>query len=294
MGYDILLKHKFQNLLPPLRIHTWGGFGSQLFAAHVIIRCRERFPGRKILVINHSSGVTRRIKEVDFESLDIPVIQKDDFRLEQGRLISSLTPKHTFGRLFISMKNLTVQVLKMLRFVQDANDESSLNSITFWTMELRGHYTNLRLKRDSITQLYSVILNSIDVPKLSEVSIVVHYRLGDLLTLENKCPIEPERVDKVLGSVLTDNVFLTILTDSPSLKFAQFVSNTKLLCKYQAINRSPIETLGQCVSADYFIGTTAKISLWSAIFRQFIFCQPSALPKELEWAKNCGLEATWY
>ena len=42
---------RINSLLPEIRVHTWGGFGSQLFTAHLILRLKYRFPGRNIKVI---------------------------------------------------------------------------------------------------------------------------------------------------------------------------------------------------------------------------------------------------
>ena len=66
-------------ILPALRVHSWGGFGSQLFAAHAILRIQKLFPYRRIKVIIHSSGVTKRTKEVDFSLIGINAFQKEDF-----------------------------------------------------------------------------------------------------------------------------------------------------------------------------------------------------------------------
>ena len=67
------------SLLPVLKIHSWGGFGSQLFTAYVILKVQKRYPGRRIKVIVHTSGVTRRVSEFEFAKLGAKVVQVEDF-----------------------------------------------------------------------------------------------------------------------------------------------------------------------------------------------------------------------
>jgi hypothetical protein len=48
-----------------LRVHSWGGLGSQLFVLAFIYDLRKKFPKKKILLVHHTSGVSRRLFELD-------------------------------------------------------------------------------------------------------------------------------------------------------------------------------------------------------------------------------------
>ena len=71
---------QIRTVLPALRVHSWGGFGSQLFTAYIILKVQNRYPGRRIKVVVHTSGVTRRFSEFNFEQLGTKVIQVEDYR----------------------------------------------------------------------------------------------------------------------------------------------------------------------------------------------------------------------
>ena len=73
------MKFSLNTLLPNLRIHSWGGLGSQLFAAHIVLRLKQQYPGRRVRVIVHTSGVTKRYTELNFTRLGIKIIEIDDF-----------------------------------------------------------------------------------------------------------------------------------------------------------------------------------------------------------------------
>ena len=66
--------------LPALRVHSWGGFGSQLFTAYVVLKLQKQFTNRRIKVVVHTSGVTRRVSEFDFETLGVEMIQVETIR----------------------------------------------------------------------------------------------------------------------------------------------------------------------------------------------------------------------
>ena len=71
--------------LPALRVNSWGGFGSQLFTAYVVLKLQKQFPNRRIKVLSHTSGVTRRISEFDFETLVVKMIQVEDYKATEGQ-----------------------------------------------------------------------------------------------------------------------------------------------------------------------------------------------------------------
>jgi len=51
--------------VPPIRVHCWGGLGSQLFGWSLYEDLQIRYPSRRIHVYLHQGGVTQRPSEID-------------------------------------------------------------------------------------------------------------------------------------------------------------------------------------------------------------------------------------
>jgi hypothetical protein len=279
---------------PALRVHTWGGYGSQLFTAYLLLKLKRRFPNRRIKAINHTSGVTRRVTEFNFDSIGVKVVQAEDF--ETAKLSKDLLdtfPK--FPQSFrVWARWRAIQTLKKSKIVVDSNNDKSFDSIKPWTIAIRGHYTNLKIQKEFVVELYRSILGSRMHSEMQTSKIVIHYRLGDLISLKQKSPVNPEKIDAILSSVLSDGQSPLLLTDSSISEFSTFVLNTRFLKECQPQTLNPQETLLKCIEADILIGSSSKLSLWGAIFRQFIHKKNSYLPKDLDWAAKNGLNATWY
>lgn len=285
--------HIINRLLPAIRVHSWGGFGSQLFTAHLILRLKSRFPGRKIKVIIHTSGVTQRFTELNFNLLGVGVSEVNDF----SKKVSIASSMHQRERRR-SLKKLLLEqakwLLKKLHLVEECNTEASFNLIKPWTLHFRGHYTGLYLDLEIVNSLYSLLFKKFDLLGLRSSSVIVHYRLGDLLVLEEKSPIAPERVEEILGRAEFKMESIRVLSDSGKDLYRKFVADTKILSSLTPEFFEPLTSLWLCMASKSFIGTGTKLSLWAAIFRDFLHNERSFLPNELRWAKEIGLEANWY
>ena len=284
----------FLGLLPALKIHSWGGFGSQLFTAYVILKLKKVMPGRRIKVVIHTSGVTRRFSEFDFGTLDVKVIQIDDYRSIKMQNSKEKLLLNYLLHLSIFVKKLLLWTLEMLRVVQRADDNNSLNLVSFWTMAIRGHYTKITLEKPVIDSLYQVLFPEKSEYEAKKNKLVVHYRLGDLLNLTEKQPIHWDRVEGVIDRLKIDSYSPMLLSDSRGEELETFLKSSKFLKDCEPLNYGPIQTLRICLSADKFIGTGAKLSLWAAVFRYFVHGKESFLPTELNWADANGLRANWY
>ncbi len=280
--------------LPTLRIHSWGGFGSQLFTAYVILKVQKRYPGRRIKVILHTSGVTRRVSELDFKILNVKKIQVDDFKKIEINHKSRKPSQQISRNIIHSLRHRLLLILVWLRFIQTADTEDSFRLVSFWTLALRGHYTKLILEKPLVQALYEALFSL--NPKVSTLNpdLVIHYRLGDLLHLNDKRPISAERVEGVLEKFEMNSRPAVLLSDSSKQEVAKFLEASKLLKFSIPVNDTPIITLKLCIQAKTFIGTSAKISLWAAIFRFFILNKDSLLPRELYWSHSTGLDIEWY
>lgn len=288
------MRIKILSVLPAIRVHTWGGYGSQLFTAYLLLKLKQSFPGRRIRAINHTSGVTRRVTEFDFNSIGIKVIQKEDFEMPNSNLDELAISQNRSQELKRCLRFYAIQTLITLKFLVDANNDKSYDLIKPWTIAIRGHYTNLKLQKEIVEDLYGRILGS-QIGSVTHASnIVVHYRLGDLLSLKQKSPVNPQRIDAILCSIFSKGQSLLLFSDISGSDLSTFIKETRVLKNCHPLTLDPKSTLLNCVEAEILIGSNAKLSLWSAIFRHFIFRKTTYLPRELEWADKNGISAIWY
>jgi hypothetical protein len=291
------LKEKLLEVLPALRVHSWGGFGSQLFTAYVVLRIQKQYPGRRIKIVIHTSGVTRRESEFNFQVLGVNLLQKEDYKIkttlyEKG---NDSSPLHV--AMIQNAKSVLYFILQFLRLVQSADSDSSYNLIRFWTLALRGHYTRLTLDKSLVEHLYQTLIPFFSKDTQSQnlnSSIVIHYRLGDLLDLKMKQPIKPERIEALLKLYQLSEQKALLLTDSNHQEVVEYLNTSSTLLKNDILNLDPFATLELCLKSEVFVGTGAKLSLWVAIFRSFLLEKNSFLPTEISWARNNLRQITWY
>ena len=284
--------HKGINqLLPRLKIHSWGGFGSQLFTCYLILMLKERYPGRRIKVIIHTSGVTRRTLEINFTSQNVKFAVAEDYRNSNSQM-AKIASKKVSVLLISALKSFIRRMVEEAKFVLNSNNDKSFTAIKPWTLSLRGHYTNLTLKPNLVQQLYNLLFQSNLLEQFP--STVIHYRLGDLIYLESKSPVTPQRIVKLIEELFITPERALLLTDASPEEYYSFVEESEFLKDFKPVNQSPLETLKFCVRSEILIGTSAKIAIWAAIFRQFIFQRNTYLPKELRWSKTNGLDSIWY
>jgi hypothetical protein len=281
-------------IYPTIRLHTWGGFGSQLFAAQLVLKIKQDFPYRRIKVVIHTSGVTKRNLEFDFQQLGVNSKVVDDFELEQVT-----TDKARYSILYRAniKRRLTLflsTILKKLALVVSANDNWSYARIKPWTLELRGHYTRIELDKLILQELFFFLYRGNTQYFHSKEEVVIHYRLGDLLYLQNKQPIAPERIEALIDMLNLADKPMALMTDSSVSELDLLIKPTSILKRCRLTNLDALQTVHSCVDAHLFIGSTAKLSLWSAIFRFFLFQRESFLPNELNWSAEIGLKATYY
>jgi len=286
--------HHILRFLPTLRVHSWGGFGSQLFTAYVILKIQKQFPNRRIKVVIHTSGVTRRISEFDFETLGVKMTQIEDYKAAVSQNGMHRAHSSYTYNLPQTIRRHLYQILQWLRLVQSVNTDLSFNLISLWTLSIRGHYTRLSLDKLFVERLYEVLFSK-EFPLITQKStLVVHYRLGDLLNLDEKQPISVDRVEGVLDELRVHTNHLVLLSDSNDTELAEFLKSSMILKFSKPLSYDPNRTLRLCIDAESFVGTAAKISLWAAIFRYFVYAKESFLPTELDWSRGNGLEAIWY
>ena len=268
--------------IPALRVHSWGGFGSQLFTVYVILKLQKRFPGRRIKVVIHTAGVTRRITEFNFEQLGVKVIQVEDYKNGAVDYESNELPLWFVLQMRKIISTLFIPILKWLHIFQTANSDDSFAAIRFWTLIVRGHFSKLARDKHLLENLFELIYK-VDYTRTKNKAIfAIHYRLGDLLTISNKNPINVERIDSLLNQVPIKTGSKLLLTDSSIEDLNVYLEQSTNLRFFRAVNYDPVTTLWSCVTANDFVGTNSKISIWTTIFRSELFNKESFLPKELE------------
>ncbi len=250
----------------PISIHCWGGLGSQLFTWGIAEKISKEYPNRKIKLVLHSSGVTKRLSSIDFLSYKYQIVNINDFHTNNEASSSTKTPRRT-ARSFLS------RILLFLGFISHANTNDEFAEIRPWTLVLRGHYSHQKLDEEIIQGIisqYSVMTNkALGHESQSAADIAFHYRLGDLLSLSNKSYVDPSTLSKEIKRIAQEQKYESVVlySDSPieaKNKLNQFLQETQIITTELGI----WETVSELVGCKFFIGTNSKISIWVALFRR--------------------------
>lgn len=261
-------------LLPTLKIHCWGGIGSQLGAYCLFSELKVRGE-RRVKLVLHSSGITRR-DDCDFKEL-FPHVKYDfidDYKAQNLQTPSSATFLSNYkNRLSNFTKELIKQILNMSRIVVFSEVNSSSDLLP-WTVGVRCAYSNLLVSETAVFEINKSLRiwsTSIQGPNYSgnEFQVVCHYRLGDLLDIETKTYISPQALSLLIDEIYQKNTVtgILILTENP--EFAE-TNLSDLLNVESSINfRNPevLRVLWLGVSAPFFVGTNSKVSTWISLLR---------------------------
>ncbi len=264
-----------QRILPALKIHTWGGLGSQLFAIALACDMSERFPKRRIQIVLHTGGVTRRQPEVKTLFPEYNYRLVDDYRpsiesRDSTSINSSLIPR-------TEIRILVIKLIKVLGLTVSFDNDLEYSRLKPWVISCRGHYSYRTISFSFLRELNQRIQNNSTDLNLSQ-SCTVHYRLGDLLTLVEKSPIPSDRILSALEQLVRTEDFdsLVIFSDSPQKAFDLFNGVVPLEVKSPVSDT--IEVMANSIDSKFFIGTSSKISFWIAGIRAQIKNCPSLLP----------------
>jgi hypothetical protein len=264
--------------MPPLKIHTWGGLGSQLFAVALAFDVREKFPRRKIKIVLHTGGVTLRRPEVTdlFPGLDYEYVS--DFEVSSSESTKKkATVLQQLKRQFVARLKA---VVISFRIIVNCNDDLEYSHLRFWTLACRGHYSYKYVNRN-FYQLLEIALQKYRIIEKQEFGncLTIHYRLGDLLTLDQKSPVSASLIFSEISKLLSVNEFdsLVLLSDSPEV--ARDIFNGNTLKKLFAPDFNTFEVMNCAISSIYFLGTSSKVSFWIAAVRSSNLKIHSSLPK---------------
>ena len=269
---------KFTRLRLPwkLKIHCWGGLGSQLFAwamAEELIR--QGFP-RQIELVLHTSGVTRRESEIDQLSSRIKISKVQDFRDATTQEMMKIKKIPIIDRTFY------VSILGKLGIVIFSED---FKRISPWTPQLRSHYSHRFISDHTVLLVRTVLQGSPNYDLPSE-GTALHYRLGDLLTLTDKTYVSPERLisslNKMRNSFNTPTYYVDIFSDSPAIAIEKLGPLEKDWF-FTSQQNSAWNTISELSKYENLIATNSKISIWAILLRlTYEFEGLIFAPKELE------------
>lgn len=256
-----------------LRVHCWGGLGSQLFAWALLEDLVHDFPNRKVKLVLHNSGVTKRQSDLDFLSLELSITVVDDFKGTQTQSYHS--DKNSLGWKFGTTK-IAKSVLRAMGFLATANTDNEYEKIRSWTTEVRGHYSYRTISKETLLLMKLraercgkrwLIDDNLDSASLDVLR--VHVRLGDLLFLESKGPLPFEKIFSAIDQYKAKdyslrNIYLS--SDSPEIALEHFLK--KYPCDtIIPIVQDPWSAIRNLSSGGTFIGTNSKISVWVAILK---------------------------
>lgn len=251
----------------------WGGLGSQLFAASLAHTLKSRFPNRSLVLVLHSSGVTRREPEILKLFPNFRFEMVDDFTERVSHDSHSKIPS-----LQSFIRGLVRRILLVSGILAEENTSEGYRAHR-WTIELRGHYFHRKVSPEFL-QLLEMRLSKCVAEDLIEFQdeITLHYRLGDLLELENKSFVDPQRIGSLLN-LLNQSKKVAVFSDSPdvAVTLIEPIAKNKIL---HSANYPTIETIYAASKGAVFVGTSSKISYWVVLLRLADSGYSSYLPKE--------------
>ena len=243
-----------------LKIHCWGGLGSQLLALNYYLRVQEKFPTRRIILVLHTGGITSRSSEIDFLSNKINLLKVDDYQSSS----SKMQVKNSSSLSIYSLAKIYIKVLaNFFKFI--ITDDKKVLQVRSWTISVRCTYTSNVLRKDDIVHMANIL--GINTKSLEQNFLGIHYRMGDLPTLKPESLVPLNSISAVISELINAGLIVdkvkvfsdTIMSDS-NLKLPD-----KINCEWISVDT--LQTIRDLSQAKYFIGTSSKVSLWVAIFR---------------------------
>ena len=261
----------------PIKIHIWGGLGSQLHGVALALDLQNRFPKRNVVLYLHTGGISRRDSELQGLFPEVEKIVVDDFKLP--------TKTKAHGRAKnprISLSQLVKKSLLLSGLLATSNDADEYISIKPWVYEIRGHYSYRPISRNSADIIIKRITDLANSDERNTRTLAIHLRLGDLLNLESKSFVDIEKLGQELIRILQNHRFETarVYSDSPELALSYLEPYLDGL-KIQVSERSALDLLSDSLHFDYFVGTNSKISFWAVFFRfNKLFTCEQSIPAE--------------
>jgi hypothetical protein len=240
-----------------VKIHCWGGLGSQLYALSLAEDVSEIYPNKNIKIIFHSSGVTRRCIELRNIPARFQISFVDDFSYPNYRKRSIRRTK---------ANNFYRKLLIITGLLATCDDDISVRKIKPWVLEIRGHYSYRKISLRTLEKIYGYLFLPEDLI-LNKDGIGLHYRLGDLLEKNIKSYID----GRVIVEIIRNNIDLQdqkvdLYSDTPDSALSM-LKNSNFYGEIFNFDYDAIETIRLLTRYKFFIGTNSKITVWIVLFR---------------------------
>ena len=196
------------------------------------------FPGKRIILVLHTGGITVRSSEIDFLNSKINLLKVDDYRpSSNSKHLHNSSSKLVFSFIKIYIKFLA----NYFRFV--ITDDRKVFKVKFWTFSVRCTYTSNILRKQDIVHMADIL--GITSNSAEQNFTGVHYRMGDLPTLKPSALVPLDSISKIINNLnkagaVIDNV--RIYSDS-------IVDNSNL-----QLTKGEVETLLMMVKEAHFKG----------------------------------------
>jgi hypothetical protein len=245
---------------PSLRVHIWGGLGSQLFAMALAFELQRKFPKRQLLLVLHSSGVTKRAPEICGLFPEFNYLEVDDFSSRHSH--DSRTSKNSLKSIFIRFARKWSICIGVLAEENDGRTRK----VRKWTFSVRGHYFHRQIDQEFLVLLGSRLEDYLKVDTDKYLGdTILHYRLGDLLELSNKTYIDPKRIAKVLSRE-SEEAQVRIFSDSPE-KAISLLRDFSPDLNLESEDLKTPSAIWAAAHSETFVGTSSKISYWVLLLR---------------------------
>ena len=271
------------------QIHCWGGLGSQMYAWALFERLQVKFPNKKFKLIFHAGGVTKRLPDLEslFAKNEKNFVQ--DFESSENSISGKSPNKKLGSTIKKSFTRAIKQVLISTGFVASANNETEFSKLKPWVISVRGHYSELRIDLETILLMKTRAEKSGSNFKINlkqnKALDVLHYRLGDLLSLAEKSPIDTKRIANAIQEAKAGKTRdFWVLSDSP-LQAVELLrrEDPEIRVKLDDGSLDAGQSLIAMSNANIFIGTNSKLSIWAIIFRALLLQEaPSYISTEVK------------
>lgn len=273
-------------------VHSWGGFGSQLFALSLITKLEDDFPSKNFRLIHHTGGVTRREFELP-SSLIVPHKVIDDFKPGNSVVINK--KKKFRNKIIKGLKIALNSFLHKTKIVLSFEDYSDANKIWFGTYQIRGHYSYISLAPKDLRNINEVFKFNEKSNQINN-SVVIHYRMGDLVRADiSKQVISEEILISVISKLIIDysGLKVKLFTEGQPIALLNYLIKEQL--DFETIVGDPIGILKAGLKAKIFLGSNSKLSIWICIFRSFSNSEknPSFMPNSLKRNVENILGSDW-
>ena len=258
-----------------IAIHCWGGLGSQMYAWALYERLEIRFPNRKLKLIFHTGGVTKRLPDLEpLFTADQKGFVQDYVSKEATNEFVTVARESTSG-IKKALVKIGKRALLATGFVATVNNEVEFSKIKPWVVSIRGHYSELKIEPSTIKLMQDRAGNSnsllqFDLQQKPNLD-VLHYRLGDLMELAEKAPNSTKSITAAITNAgLGVARELWVLSDSPQVAIDLLhKENPQLRLKLDDGNLNAWQSLMAMTNAITLVGTSSKLSIWAMIFRAY-------------------------